>query len=310
MQEERVSYELALLNKRYLDFYNSFGVYEERRNVKSILKTLKKYASGKRWIELRTIARGYFNRRQNKENANAKELESHEFDPSLKVAVYSCIIGGYDDVKEPAYINKQCCDFYMVTDGEVGDESAWKKIDINEIHGLDGLDNRGKARYVKTHPHVLFPEYDYSVWIDGSLKVIADVMPIIGSMGEAWFGVHTIQNGIDCVYDSIYAEIAEKAEKGDILRQIRYYKRQGYPAHNGMYETGVLIRKHNNDRCIKTMEYWWKQMSHFTLRDQMSINYVLWKNKISESEIYILGDNVYMNPRFFWEPHKMYRSEK
>jgi len=51
------------------------------------------------------------------------------------------------------------------------------------------------------------------------------------------------------------------------------------------------------------MNDWWDQLVKYVMRDQMSFNYVLWKNSISKEDICILGDNLYRNPRFYWQPH-------
>ena len=307
MKEERISYEIAILNKRYLDLYHTYGIYEGRKNPKSILKTVKKYIFGGRIKEFGHLVESYLLRREKKKEAESEGVDSSEFEPGLRVAVYTCLTGDYDTIKEPVYVNRDCCDFFIVTNEEVPGGSIWKKIDIDDFEEIKNLGPREKARYVKTHPHIMFPDYDYSIWIDASFTVMADVMPIIGAMGNAWFGVHNISNGTDCVYENAVVEIGGKKEsKENILRQVQAYKAAGYPEHNGLFETGILVRKHNEENCIRVMEDWWEQMSTYCMRDQMSVNYVFWKNQIPKSDVWILGNNIYMNPRFSWQPHRNY----
>ncbi len=304
MKEERISYEIAKLNKKYLDLYHTIGIYEERKNFKTIAKTFRKYVVGGRFKELAHLAISFLNRKKKLVHKDYDEVFTSDYDDDLKVAIYTCIVGAYDSVKEPVYHSKNC-DYFLVTDGEVSKDSIWKKIDLGSIENTLPLNSREKARYIKTHPHELFPNYAYSVWVDGSFTIMADVMPLIGGMHNSWFGVHTISSGMDCVYENALCEIGEKkAPKKDIERQVQTYKSEGYPKHNGLYETGILIRRHNDELCIKVDEDWWGEMKKFCMRDQMSINYVMWKNSISDTDICILGNNIYLNPRFMWQPHR------
>jgi len=61
-----------------------------------------------------------------------------------------------------------------------------------------------------------------------------------------------------------------------IARQMRQYSREGYPVNNGLYESGVILRR-NTDRVSKIMEYWWLEYSQGAKRDQLSLIYVCWK---------------------------------
>ena len=44
-------------------------------------------------------------------------------------------------------------------------------------------------------------------------------------------------------------------------------------------DLGVTLRRHNEKDCIKVMEDWWKEIRYGSKRDQLSFNYVAWKNK-------------------------------
>ena len=55
------------------------------------------------------------------------------------------------------------------------------------------------------------------------------------------------------------------------------YKSLGFPEHYGLYEANVIIRKHNNKSVIDLMEYWWSEILNNSHRDQLSLNYVIWK---------------------------------
>ena len=80
-----------------------------------------------------------------------------------KILIYTCITGGYDTPtdnfpKKPGY------DYILISDQYIKTHS-WKCL-IPKFENMDHLDNTKKQRYIKTHPHELFPEYNVVIWID------------------------------------------------------------------------------------------------------------------------------------------------
>ena len=52
------------------------------------------------------------------------------------------------------------------------------------------------------------------------------------------------------------------------------YRAEGYPAHNGLNEAGVILRRHTP--AIEAFNNaWWAELSRHSRRDQLSLNYVL-----------------------------------
>ena len=125
---------------------------------------------------------------------------------------------------------------------------------------------------------------------------------MVCAMKDKILGVHLHSTGMTCIYEAAKAVLAaNKAPKDMVQLQMITYKNEGYPANRGLFENGVLIRQHNDKQCIKLMEEWWTQLKTFTVRDQLSLNYVIWKNKINKNQILILGNNIYRNPCFRFE---------
>ena len=79
-----------------------------------------------------------------------------------------------------------------------------------------------------------------------------------------------------------------------IKKQIEKYKKEDYPRDNGMLIAMELVRRHNEMDVVKTMEHWWKEIENHSRRDQISFNYVAWKNKLKFNYIYKDSiENVY-----------------
>ena len=72
-------------------------------------------------------------------------------------------------------------------------------------------------------------------------------------------------------------------------KQVSKYLKEGYPQNNGLATNPILLREHHNPDIIKTMEDWWIEIKYGSRRDQLSFNYVAWKNNFKFS--YLGGDS-------------------
>lgn len=213
-----------------------------------------------------------------------------------RIAVYTCITGNYDEPIEPVYIPENN-DFYIVTDMEVSPDSAWKKIDINNINAIKEIDNTRKARYIKTHPHLLFPNYEYSIWVDSNFKVVGDLSKYIKYVGKVIPFASNWHPKRNCIYKEVEACILRKKDNNDLLRkQVEYYHTQGFPQEFGLIETNMIIRKHGDKKCIALMEAWWNEMVRWSKRDQLSLPYVIWKQGYTMKDLGFTCTEIRDNP--------------
>lgn len=203
-----------------------------------------------------------------------------------KVVVYCAVSGDYDKLRSHYYLTDEF-DYVLFTDSkEIKGKHAW------EIKPMKEYDNKipvRKARYYKMFPDKLFPDYEYSVWIDGKCE-------ITGKSFESRVK-EKIQNNVlisscephgrDCIYQE--AERCKELKKDDpniIDKQIKFLKNENYPEHNGLSDTCILFRKHHDPKVKKAMNDWWDMIQKFSYRDQLSFCYVLWKNKIKHDILF------------------------
>lgn len=202
-----------------------------------------------------------------------------------KTVIYTAIFGGKDKLLEPEF-KPAGCDFVCFSDTEFT-SPTWKVVKT-EMIGNDPVRN---ARRHKVLAHKLFPEYTYSVWVDGNIIVRGDVNELIAEklqhMNMAIYDhAYTTGDARDCVYDEAKALL--KFSKGSkykddpelIKAQIAKYKAEGYPKHNGLISSMELIRRHNEPDVVATMEDWWREIDAHSRRDQLSFNYVAWKHQL------------------------------
>lgn len=223
---------------------------------------------------------------------------------NVKIAVYSCILGNYDKIREPIYINENI-DYYMFTDQTVDFSStSWKIIDINDVP-IEGS-NIFKNRYIKFHPNIFFQDYDFSVYIDGNVSVLSGIEDICKSIKKSnkFIGLHR-HNQRDCIY--VEARALEHLSRFKpiinlIKKQVESYRQNGFPENYGLYENTIIIREHNNSKCIELMDKWWDEYKKYPTRDQLSLPYVINQNN-AEKYIFILGNDLKRNEYFRYYLH-------
>ena len=205
---------------------------------------------------------------------------------NIKGVVYSATTGGYDDVPRVLYADNKM-DYILFTDNKKLIKK--KKIGVWKIKKIrySKLDNTKNARWHKTHPHILFPEYNESIWIDSNIEVLSDKLfkTIEQKKASLLVPLHNLR---ECIYEECLAvEILKKEEVQNIEKMKNFLIEKGMPKHYGLNETGIIYRKHNSKEIIKLMEEWWYFIENYTKRDQLSFSYVLFTNGIKVKDISI-----------------------
>ena len=154
------------------------------------------------------------------------------------------------------------------------------------------------------HPNEIFPEYKYSIYVDGNIKIISDLTEYVNLLNENGIGIH-LHHLRNCVFDELHAVTKSKRiDKESAKKHEKYLIENGMPRNYGLLQCNVIVRDHNNPICIKIMNEWWKEFKKNSKRDQLSLPYVLYKNDIPVEKIGVLGTNVYRNPSFRILLHK------
>ncbi len=213
-----------------------------------------------------------------------------------RIAIYTVIIGAYDQIYEP-YCWPDNCDYFVYTDADFDDSSsAWQKREVPD--SLNRLSDVEKNRYLKMHPQELFDEYKYSIYVDGNIQIVTDLTEYINKLGPVGIGAH-LHPVRDCVYEEMQEVVRQGKEREEnIRRHTKYMKETGMPRHYGLLECNVIAREHHNSTCMKIMEEWWQEFEEYSKRDQISLPHVLFQNGIREKEVGVLGNNVWTNPSF------------
>ena len=214
------------------------------------------------------------------------QLYSKKNKSNNKKVVYGCITGGYDAVPVHGYVAPDW-DYVLFTDN--ADLIKRGKFEHWTIKPLvfDKLTNVKNARWHKVNAHKLFPEYDYSLWLDSSI-IINNKNPfdllndLIKKNTLVAVPNHPLRK---CIYDEAEEIKRCKIDFAEIVdKEMDFLHCEKYPKNNGLSETNILLRKHNEMQ--DTLDLWWRMIRVYSKRDQLSFNYALWKTGVVRVPIY------------------------
>ena len=197
----------------------------------------------------------------------------------MKKVIYSCITGGYDDVCRHIYVDASW-DYVLFTDNKY--LLGLRRYFHWEIRPLmyAKMGNVKNARWHKINAHKIFPEYDISLWIDGNIVIMKP---------EFFYRLNTfIEQGHPivipphpartCIFDEAKTIIELKIDnKNTVAQQMRIVRLYRYPKNNGLNETCIILRRHNNKKIQKLQRIWWRMVKNYSRRDQLSYNWAAWR---------------------------------
>lgn len=286
---------LKKLNSDWLSLRNS-KEYKFGMVINKTCNTIKHLNFKALFINYGNWLKGYKSKKINDElNLYEKNDLSSNYFSNDRIAIYTVVFGNYDSVPEPLVFPNNC-DYFIFTDQDIKSNSKWIKKEIPKE--LQKLNNIEKNRFLKINPDMLFPDYKYSIYIDGNIQVITDLTEYVNKLNN--YGLATfMHNTRNCVYSEIKAVMIWKKEKRKNLMQHKKHLEESKMPHNyGLLQCSVLVREHNNPICKKIMREWWDEFMKYSKRDQISLPYVLFSNNILVKDIGILGINLYHSPSF------------
>ena len=236
-------------------------------------------------------------------NKKINKYPSGFIESKKRVAVYTALYGDYDQIKRIKHKNPRC-DYYIFTDQAIPTDCDWKLRNYefdNSIKDNPVLENR----FLKMHPHLLFPEYDFSIYIDASIAIELDIIRLLSRIGDKYIALFNHHAGVVCSYEEAERVKRIGLENPEIVdKQINRYRSEGFPSNFGFYECGIIVRKHNDYDCISIMNTWWNEFVNESKRDQLSFMYSVWKNNKTTKDIACLGLTFWIEPILSGSSHK------
>jgi hypothetical protein len=237
------------------------------------------------------------------ENEKSFFVRGEPLEKNKKVAVYSCVTGDYDKVRNPILVDDDL-DYFCISDTPCAADSVWRFLEIptaaKEYKG--GMVNR----FCKLNPWHLFCNYDFSIYIDGNIEIVSDIRSLCSIAKNSKIGIAMhLHSDRDCVYnESSICKLYKRGCIPAINKQMDDYRKVFFPEHFGMVEATIIIVDLKNPIAKKIMGDWWIELLRSgSGRDQLSFPYVLWMNGYQISDVGCLGNNRRKNLIFRTRPH-------
>lgn len=198
----------------------------------------------------------------------------------MKRIIFTCVTDGIDNLQDP----KETCDaeYICFTEDKISSK-VWKPVPLLKRFKCPRL----TARYHKTIGANEL-DADISLWQDGKVTFLRSP--------EEFF-----QRGIklflhpkrQCIYDEAIRVIhLKKDDPSTVKKQTRKYRKEGMPTNQGLYETAIVVR----DKTMRELnKLWWQEIKNESIRDQISLPYLLWKHKVKPA---IFDIDYYSNDLF------------
>lgn len=220
-----------------------------------------------------------------------------------KFAIYTAIVGNYDTIRQPLAVDERF-DYYLFSNDIREDHiGVWQ---VRPIPYSNPIQTK-IARWVKAHPEVLLPDYEYSLWLDANIQIrLPDVYKRSVALKENETKAASMwHHQRDCIYDEAVAILCgQRDHERPVFRWVQTLKEHRYPHHNGLFETGVLLRNHRDKTVQKMDSLWWDCISHYSRRDQLSFGFALWKNNLDCTLFLPNGQNTRNSPFFNYILHE------
>ena len=201
---------------------------------------------------------------------------------NLRKVVYTINLGNYDIIRN---VKKEIgYDYFLFVDDYDNEynNSNWTIIFLPEKVNNLNVSLIKKQRFIKTHPHIFFPNYDISIYMDSTFKIKGNLdeflLRILTPTHSIYILEHPERSKISSEFKLV--KILKKDTLDNIERVKNRYKQKKFPDKSGLIESCLIVRKHNDKNCINIMEQWFEEIKYYSHRDQLSFNYVLWKSGI------------------------------
>ena len=193
----------------------------------------------------------------------------------VKTCIYTVVLNKYDFIFPPAVKDKDV-DFFLITDDIRKSVKGWTTIPIKK--SLNDVSPIIVNRYYKMMPHLIFSNYDVSIYIDGNIIAIGLLENFIKDFFYSEFSIGLIKHPavLNAKEDIKHCILLNKiADKKKLENEYQNYLDDGFLDNEVYTENNVIIRKHNDPKVIEAMELWWECFKKsFNKRDQISLPYV------------------------------------
>ena len=171
------------------------------------------------------------------------------------------------------------------------------------------LNPRLRAKYFRMCSHMIYPSIPLFMWVDSSIQLKEGIIEWMKKMlgdYDAVFFKHSLRSSVVeeknyVIQNMTNSYLNKRYINYDLNAQVESYLKEGFPDKDGLIETGLFLRK-NTENVNKAFDHWFIEQVKWSIQDQLSLSYILWKHKINYK---IITDyTVYDGPFHKYIGHK------
>lgn len=192
------------------------------------------------------------------------------------IVVYTVVTNNYDDLD---YVKQEDDVVYIaITDDMTIESNGWFLMEGHKHN-----------RWYKFHPHELFPDVEYTIYIDAHAWLVKHPKEIVKELGD-----HSIGQQKHPVRDCLYAEaevcvIMNLDSIVTVNEATTHYLEEGLPHGFGLFANGCIVRQNIFSARVWSINCWWHLQELELKRDQLVTPYVSWKTGIKPKPIEMFG---------------------
>ena len=201
----------------------------------------------------------------------------------MRVVVFTCAFGETDAVKAPTVVNPDVKYVALTGAQNAPRVYPYERVVVNCERSVDA--ERLKSREVKIlADHPALAGADVTLWHDAAFRMDTDPVELVGL-------ALTDRNMVAFIHPDrtqIEDEAVAIAHWGHVsldvaLAQCAAYRAEGF-VQGAITSTGLCVRR-RNAQIRAFNEFWWAQVRRWGWRDQMSVDYSLWRTRVQPAYI-------------------------
>jgi SAM-dependent methyltransferase len=205
------------------------------------------------------------------------------------LVVYTVLTGVHEALANPFPSNATGFERICFTDDPELSSDDWTVVLLDS----PALDAARESRRPKLLAHKYLSDFDWSLYVDGTVRFKVTPVDIQREYGTRQAPFVCFRHPWrDCIFDEGEEVIRFGMDSERRVReQLDYYRSNGFMPHAGLVAGGVLLRRHRDPDVVRLCEEWFDHILRFSKRDQLSFNYVAWRQRFSYS--HFKGDLVH-----------------
>ena len=197
------------------------------------------------------------------------------------IVVYTCIAGSYDTlIQQPKFTDvKYICYSDTISPG------IHKNWEVRSA-AADTFDKPNLLnRFYKILPFKFFKEYDYSLYIDGNIKLKSHPGHLLNSLEVSEKSIAVFKHpNRKYLNEELNACISQGKLNNEQINEGEFFldsiKEEGFDANLELVAGYILLRRHDDSTLNNAMNDWFNIVINKVPRDQLSLVYCLWKHNV------------------------------